>query len=222
MVERAAEPQAGEHGRQRGRDDHARDLLRQRRAHAARGEQELRVDGADAGGRRQHHREEAVDAGKGDLRLRADAEPGREDRIEDDDRHRIEAGEDRQQQVAQRGEAADQRAGQDAQRRRRSAWRAPPRRASPAALRSRSCRSMQSTVSVFDSDGRNSSGSRPVRGTSSHSDQQERPGSAGGRWRERAGASSLTSPCGSAARCGRAAGRTRRSPSSRRCAAAAA
>ena len=102
--ERAAEPQPSEHRRQRGRDDHARDLLRQRGAHAARGEQELRVDGADAGRRRQHDGEEAVDAGEGDLGTRADAEPGREDGIEDDDRHGVEAGEDRQQQVAQHGE----------------------------------------------------------------------------------------------------------------------
>ena len=112
--ERAAEPQAGQHGRDRGRDDDAGDLLRQARAHAARGQQELRVDGADAGGGREHHGEEAVDAGKGDLRFRADAEPGGEDRIEDDDRHGVEAGEDRQQQVAQQRQAADQRADQDA------------------------------------------------------------------------------------------------------------
>ena len=66
---------------------------------------------------------EAVDAGEGDLRFRADAEPGGEDRIEDDDRHGVEAREDRQQQVAQHGHAADHRADQDAERRRRSASR---------------------------------------------------------------------------------------------------
>ena len=169
MVERAAQPQAREHGRDRRRDDHACDLLRQGRAHAARGQQELRVDGADARRGREHHREEAVDAGEGDLRLRADAEPGGEDRIEDHDRHRVEAGEHRQQQVAQQREPAHQRADQDAaaagdgHRERHLVERHQQRRevdrASPAPARS----------SVFDSAGRNSSGMTPVRGTSSHS-----------------------------------------------------
>ena len=86
-----------------------------RRAHAARGEQQLRVDGADAGRGREHHREEAVDAREDDLRFRADAEPGGEDRIEDHDRHRVQAGEHRQQQAAQQRDPADQRAGQDAE-----------------------------------------------------------------------------------------------------------
>src|SRR5690606_34797373 len=52
----AAESEAGKHGRDRGRDDDAGDQLRQRRAHAAGGQQILLVDGTDTGGGRQHYR----------------------------------------------------------------------------------------------------------------------------------------------------------------------
>ena len=74
----------------------------------------MRVDCADPGGGREHDREEAVDTGENDFRFRSNAEPGGEDRIEDDDRHRVERGEHRQQQVAQQRNAADQCARQDA------------------------------------------------------------------------------------------------------------
>ena len=146
------------------------------------------VDGADAGRGRQHHREEAVDAGEGDLGFRADAEPGGEDRIEDHDRHRVEAGEHRQQQVAQQRDAADQRADQDAdaagdQHRERDlverdqqrggvdrASRSPARRASSTA-----------TAGTARAAGRCAAPAPTARAA--------RPGSASGRWRARVGAS---------------------------------
>jgi hypothetical protein len=57
---------------------------------------------------------ESIDAGKRDLRFRSDAEPCGEDRIEDHDRHRVEAGEDRQQEVPQPREAATAAPAEDA------------------------------------------------------------------------------------------------------------
>ena len=59
--QRAADAQARQHGRDRGRNDHAHQALAHRRAHAARGEQQLRIDGLDAGRGGEHGRQEAVD-----------------------------------------------------------------------------------------------------------------------------------------------------------------
>ena len=112
--ERAADAQARQHGRDRRRNDHAHQPLAQRRAHAARGEQQLRIDGLDPGGGRQHRRQEAIDRGERDLGFRADAEPHREHRIEDDQRHRIEARHHRHDQDARPRQAADDGAEQDA------------------------------------------------------------------------------------------------------------
>src|SRR5262249_55025386 len=49
------------------------------------------VDRLNPRGRRKHHREEAIDACEGDLGLRPNAQPGREDRIKDDDGNGVEA-----------------------------------------------------------------------------------------------------------------------------------
>ena len=215
--ERAAQPQAGQHRRDGRGNDHPRDLLRQGGAHAAGGQQVLRIDGADAGGGRQHHREEAVDAGEGDLGLRADAEPGGEDRVEDHDRHGIEAGEDRQHQVAQHGDAAHQRADQDAG--------AAGDQHGDGDLGERDHQRMGVLGAVDPQDGQRLG----ERGQEELGDElgagqqlpqhqqgdQKSPadGGGGGTAHHRP-----TRSCGSAARSARAAGRTCRSPSFRRCA----
>ena len=162
----------------------ARDLLRERRAHAARREHVLRIDGADARGRREHDGEEAVDTRKGDLRFRADAEPSGEDRIEDDDRHRVEAREHRQQEVAQQRHPANQRADEDAGAAGDHHRDARPRRASrraPRCTRTGRCRAppASSTARAGTAPGSlRSAASAPRTGAA-------RPGSASAWWRGR-------------------------------------
>ena len=123
----------GQHGRNRGGNDHADEALAQRRAHAARGEQQLRIDGLDAGGGGEHGRQEAIERRERDLGFRADAEPHREDRIEDDERHGIEAGNHRHDQHARARQAADDGAEQDAAAAGERHRDRRPRRASPPA-----------------------------------------------------------------------------------------
>src|SRR5262249_22840982 len=77
------------------RNDDADEALAHGCAHAARGEEELRIDGLDPGGGGEHGGEKAVDRGKGDLGFRADAEPNGEDGIENDQRDGIEDREHR-------------------------------------------------------------------------------------------------------------------------------
>ncbi len=112
--ERAADAQARQYRWNGRREDDTDQALGKRRAHAAGGEQELRIDGPDAGGGRQHRRQEAIDRRERDLGFRADAKPHREHRIEDDQRHCIEAGDHRHDQEPRARQAADQRTQHDA------------------------------------------------------------------------------------------------------------
>ena len=112
--ERAPEAQRGHHGRQaRGQGD-VEDLLGAGGSERAGGLGERGAERGHAGHRGQQGRDEGVDRGEGDLRLRAQAEPHHHHRVEHDERHRVGAPQHRQQHPPRRRRGADELAREDA------------------------------------------------------------------------------------------------------------
>ena len=109
-----ADAQPGEDHRQRRRQQHIAEHLQVGGAHRARRGDEDLVDVAEARDRVQHDREEADGGAERDLRSRAEPEEQHVERQEQDDRDRIEAGQQRLEHPDEILRAADEIAERDA------------------------------------------------------------------------------------------------------------